>query len=261
MKKIAGYLYKGLGKFLELLTTALIFLLELVVMLLDSVKKLLGFFTILFIFILFNPLLWTFIILHPVILLVIIVLFIVPLLGRGLISYLKYIQYILTEYFYDKADYYLLGKDNRRQSFDSYKNEYFRQQEEARQRESQRRAEQTQRMWEEMFRDFYENMNNQGYGSGYYESYNNNQSYNQGGFYNPTNDFISKYEESCKILELEPTVDKYEIKLAYRKMAKKYHPDINKAANATEVFQKINEANEFLSEENIERYKRLKNIN
>lgn len=260
MKKIAGYFYKGLGKTLELLTTALIFLLELIVMLLDSVKKLLGFFTILFIFILLNPLLWTFIILHPVILLVMIVLFVVPLLGRGLISYLKYIQYISTEYFYDKADYYLLGNDNRRESFDSYKSEYFRQQEEARRKESQRRAEQTQKMWEEMFRDFYENMNNQGYGGGYYGSY-NNQNYNQESFYNPTNDFISKYEESCKTLELEPTVDKYEIKLAYRKMAKKYHPDINKAANATEVFQKINEANEFLSDDNIERYKRLKNIN
>lgn len=261
MNNIAGYFYKGLGKILELITTALIFILELIVMLIDNVKKLLGVFTLLFVFFLINPLLWTFIILNPLILVLLIILFIVPLLGRGLISYLKYIQYISTEYFYDKADYYLLGKDNRRGSFGSYKNEYFRQQEEARRKESQRRAEQTQKMWEEMFKDFYENMNSQGYNGGYYRDYNNNQNYNQGNFYNPTNDFIDKYEASCRTLELEPTVDKYEIKLAYRKMAKKYHPDINKAEDATEVFQKINEANEFLSDENIERYKRLKNIN
>lgn len=257
MKYIAGYFYKGLGKILELLTTVLIFILELIVMLLDSVKKLLGVFSLLFILFLINPLLWTFIVLNPVILVILIILFIVPLLGKGLISYLKYLQYILTEYFYDKADYYLLGKDSRKGSFGSYKDEYFRQQEEARRKESQRRAEETQRMWEEMFRDFYENANRQNYGGGYYGGYTNNQ----GSFYNPTNDFKKKYEESCRTLEIQPTVDKYEIKLAYRKMAKKYHPDINKAPNATEHFQKINEANEFLSDENIERYKRLKNIN
>ncbi len=52
--------------------------------------------------------------------------------------------------------------------------------------------------------------------------------------------------------------DKYQVKLAYRKKAKEYHPDINKSPDATAKFQKINEAYEFLSDDNIERYKQMK---
>ena len=52
--------------------------------------------------------------------------------------------------------------------------------------------------------------------------------------------------------------EKSDIKLAFRKAAKKYHPDINKEAGAKEMFQKVNNAYEFLNEENIERYRRLK---
>ena len=39
-----------------------------------------------------------------------------------------------------------------------------------------------------------------------------------------------------------------EIKSAYRKMAKKYHPDINKDADAPEKFKEVNEAYEVLSD-------------
>ena len=42
---------------------------------------------------------------------------------------------------------------------------------------------------------------------------------------------------------------------AYRKLAKKYHPDLNKEPGAKEKFQEINDAYEFLSEENIKKYK------
>lgn len=54
--------------------------------------------------------------------------------------------------------------------------------------------------------------------------------------------------------------DEYQVKLAYRKKAKEYHPDINKSANATQKFQEISSAYEFLSQENIDRYKRLNNM-
>lgn len=40
-----------------------------------------------------------------------------------------------------------------------------------------------------------------------------------------------------------------EIKKAYRKLAKQYHPDINKAANAEEKFKEVQEAYDILSDE------------
>lgn len=261
MDKIKGNIYKGLGKFFEYFLGIIIYILNIIVVLIDSIKKLLGLFSILFIFMLLNPFLWGLILFNPFFITALFILFIVPLLGKGLISYLKYIQYIVTEFFYDRADFYLLGKGNK-YSFGEYGARYTREKEEQARRESERRAREQQKMWEEMFRNFYnqQQQHRNTYGGNYQGQY-NRRGYqeNQGrGFYNPTNDFIKKYEESCKILGLEPTTDKYEIKLAYRKMAKKYHPDINKAPDATEKFQKINDANEFLSEANIERYERLK---
>ena len=59
------------------------------------------------------------------------------------------------------------------------------------------------------------------------------------------------------VLGVSRDASKDEIKKAYRKLSKKYHPDINKSPNATEMFQKINDAYEFLSEGNIERYKKM----
>ncbi len=49
-----------------------------------------------------------------------------------------------------------------------------------------------------------------------------------------------------KILELLPNADESSIKRAYRALAKKYHPDLNKTAEAKEKFLEINEAYEFL---------------
>lgn len=39
-----------------------------------------------------------------------------------------------------------------------------------------------------------------------------------------------------------------EIKRAYRRLAKKYHPDVNKSPGAEEKFKEINEAYEILSD-------------
>ena len=72
-----------------------------------------------------------------------------------------------------------------------------------------------------------------------------------------TNDlgFKEKYEKACSVLGVDYQTDIYEVKLNYRKLAKKYHPDVNKDPGATEKFQEVNDAYEFLTEENINKYK------
>ncbi len=58
-------------------------------------------------------------------------------------------------------------------------------------------------------------------------------------------EFIDYY----KILECDKNASADEIKKAYRKLARKYHPDVNpNDENAKKKFQQINEANEVLSD-------------
>ena len=51
-----------------------------------------------------------------------------------------------------------------------------------------------------------------------------------------------------EILEITPEADTVEIKTAYRKLARKYHPDINKDTNAIEIFKTVTAAYETLSD-------------
>ncbi len=64
--------------------------------------------------------------------------------------------------------------------------------------------------------------------------------------------FIDYY----KILEIDKNATETEIKKAYRKMARKYHPDLNPNNSEAELkFKKLNEANEVLSNpENRKKY-------
>ena len=50
------------------------------------------------------------------------------------------------------------------------------------------------------------------------------------------------------VLGVSKTATEEEIKKAYRKLAKQYHPDVNKAADAEEKFKEVNEAYEVLSD-------------
>lgn len=51
-----------------------------------------------------------------------------------------------------------------------------------------------------------------------------------------------------EVLGLQKGATEAEIKKAYRQLAKKYHPDVNKAPDAEEKFKEINEAYEVLSD-------------
>lgn len=57
-----------------------------------------------------------------------------------------------------------------------------------------------------------------------------------------------KFRDYYEILGVQRTASQEEIQRAYRKLARKYHPDVNKAANAEDKFKEINEAYEVLKD-------------
>jgi len=57
-----------------------------------------------------------------------------------------------------------------------------------------------------------------------------------------------EYKDYYKILGVERGADADAIKAAYRKMARKYHPDVSKEANAEERFKDLQEAYEVLKD-------------
>ncbi|MCC2545636.1 J domain-containing protein [Hymenobacter sp. BT175] len=59
-----------------------------------------------------------------------------------------------------------------------------------------------------------------------------------------------EYKDYYKILELEKSASKDQIRKQYRKLARKYHPDVNPGnAEAERKFKEVNEAHEVLSDD------------
>ncbi len=57
-----------------------------------------------------------------------------------------------------------------------------------------------------------------------------------------------KYKDYYEILGVDRTATEAQIKSAYRKLARKYHPDVNKTKEAESKFKEINEAYEVLAD-------------
>ncbi|WBW50234.1 DnaJ domain-containing protein [Peptoniphilus equinus] len=278
MNKFLGYLYKGAGTVIDGVLSAVIFLVTLLVNIFDSIKQLFavllsasGCLILLFIF---NPFVLVALLRSPLFWIAALSL-IIPLAGNIAVSYLKYIHYMATEYFYDKADYYILGRKEAYKRMEDYGAKYRADVEAERlKREDARRKAQEdafRRKFEEgfgggfyygSFEDFFRDGGfdfggfNSGYGQGYQgQSYQNQGYQNQGATFG--GGFKAQYEKACDVLGVKTSADKYEIKLAYRKLAKMYHPDLNHDPKAAETFKAINNAYEFLSDEAIERYRHL----
>lgn len=57
-----------------------------------------------------------------------------------------------------------------------------------------------------------------------------------------------EYKDYYKILGVSKTADKDEIRKSYRKLARKYHPDVSKEQNAEARFKEVSEAYDVLSD-------------
>ncbi len=66
-----------------------------------------------------------------------------------------------------------------------------------------------------------------------------------------------QYKDYYKVLGVARDASDEDIKRAYRKLARKYHPDVSKEANAEEQFKQVQEAYEALKPENRAKYDQL----
>lgn len=248
---------KIIGKILHAISTALSFvfnflinIIDLLVSLFEGIRQLLlAFFTLACGMFFFAPIF--FFTIPRKVMIAIMIIMIFPILGSGFVSFLRYANYTITEWLYDKSDAMISGKAYNK-TIGDYSEKYREQQERIRRKKQEEEWHRQQEEANRRFREFFGGFSNYQYD---FDGQNNYQSFNGDGI---NLNFIEKYEKSCDTLEVFYDADKYQIKLNYRKLAKKYHPDLNKDPGAKEKFQEINSAYEFLTDENIQKYKNIK---
>ena len=246
IRKLLGNLINGFTKAYAFILDGLVYIVETGILLARSFIKgcavLFGMGGCLAVFLLAGPV-GSWLIRNPAALAAVLVVLLFPIMGAASVSFLKYFKTVSTSYLFNLASFLKDFGNVRYRSYRSYKEDY-RQAEETAARREQARREQQQREWEQRFRQWQQ----QG------------RQWQQGEqtTANPFDDFQRKYENSCKILDVPFTADQYKIKLAYRRKAKAYHPDVNKDPNATRHFQAISEAYDFLNEDNIRRYQTMR---
>ncbi len=134
MNKFQGFFYKTMGTILDYLLRFIIALVGFLVNIFSSFRQalliLLSMGGCLIFVLFFNAALVNSLRGKPFLLFILIMIFIFPFLGTVAVSYLKYIHYMVTEYFFDRADFYLLGKNVGYKSFEEYANAYRRKEEE-----------------------------------------------------------------------------------------------------------------------------------
>lgn len=199
---------------------------------------------------------------NPGIFLLFLVILFVPITGALFITYLKYLKFITTAYLFNLANHWMEEAKHPYRSFGYYKEAYRKAEEERIERERRRRYEE-QKAWEERFNQWnqWQQQGTFGGQGGFYGGSGRQGGYGQSGYgqstANPYEEFKNKYRKSCQVLGVSEDTDQYKVKLAYRKMAKTYHPDVNQDSGATKKFQEINDAYEFLNEDNIQRYRQM----
>lgn len=250
--RLIGKAIRGFAKVHSLVLDGLVYVIETGVLLAKSFLKgcliIIGMGGCLVLFLLMGPV-GAWLLSNPGVLLIMLFILIFPLLGAVFVSFLKYFQTVSSQYLQNLASYLQYPDRFKYRPYRYFKQAFRRAEEEAARREQARR-EQQQREWEERFRQWHQYQ-----GQHWQQGYQGQRSYSTAS--NPYVDFKRKYEKSCTILGVPVNADQYKIKLAYRRQAKLHHPDLNKDPGATRKFQEINDAYEFLNEDNIRRYRNL----
>lgn len=262
MKKLFGKFLHGLATLIGTIFAVLINFMNILVMTFEGIRSLLA--------LVFMVGCSTFIFLPTLLLFLpakvwyaIFIILVIPVLGPKFISILRYGNYVLTEWMYDRANYLITGERVGFENISDYSEKYRIDQERERQRQAEEEARRRQEQMYDYFEDLFGNFTyydtrdfNQGDFGGFSGgSYGGYQNYGGGNPYVNDLGFKERYENATSKLGVPLNTDIYDVKLAYRKLAKKYHPDLNKEPGAKEKFQEINDAYEFLSEENIKKYK------